>query len=100
MMNYSLHSLLWFVLIGWSAGWVTGRSIKGSGHGAYGDVALGIIGGLGGAWLMRNTDRHGNWGFLLAAIVVAICAALLTWLFRRVIQHQTWQISHPTQKHA
>ncbi len=96
-LHLSLHSILWFVLIGWSAGWVTGRAIKGSGQGAYGDVVLGIVGGLVGGWLMRNTDRHGNWGFLLSALAVAASAALLTWLFRRVIQHETWQINHPRQ---
>jgi uncharacterized membrane protein YeaQ/YmgE (transglycosylase-associated protein family) len=100
LMNLSLHSIFWFVLIGWSAGWVTGRAIKGSGQGAYGDIALGIVGGLAGGWLMRNTDRHGNWGFLLSALVVACSAALLTWLFRRVIQHETWQLNHPRSQQA
>jgi hypothetical protein len=54
---------------------------------------------LAGGWLMRNTDRHGNWGFLLNAIVVAITASLVTWFFRRVVQHQTWSTNHP-QHHA
>jgi uncharacterized membrane protein YeaQ/YmgE (transglycosylase-associated protein family) len=97
--NHMLHTLFWFVLIGWSAGWVTGRAVKGSGYGAYGDVVLGVLGGLAGGWLMRNTDRHGNWGFLLNAIVVAITASLVTWFFRRVVQHQTWSTNHP-QHHA
>jgi uncharacterized membrane protein YeaQ/YmgE (transglycosylase-associated protein family) len=100
LMNLSLHSILWFVLIGWSAGWVTGRAIKGSGYGVYGDIVLGVVGGLTGGWLMRNTDRHGNWGFLLSAIVVALSASLLTWLFRSVIQHQTWRVKPHGSEHA
>ena len=98
--NHMMHTLFWYVLIGWCAGWVTGRAIKGSGHGAVGDVVLGILGGLGGGWLMRNTDRHGNWGFLLSVIAVAMAASLVTWLFRRVIQHQTWSTNHPHHAHS
>jgi uncharacterized membrane protein YeaQ/YmgE (transglycosylase-associated protein family) len=85
------HNIFWYVLVGWVAGWVTGRAIKGSGLGAVGDVLLGIAGGLGGGWLMRHSYQHDNWGHLLALTVAAACGSLLTWLFRRVIQRQRWQ---------
>jgi uncharacterized membrane protein YeaQ/YmgE (transglycosylase-associated protein family) len=98
--NLSLHSIFWFVLIGWCAGWVTGRAIKGSGHGAWGDAVLGMVGGLFGGWLMRNTGHHGNWALLMSAMVAAVTASLLTWFFRSVIQHETWRLNHPRQKHA
>lgn len=94
-LGLSLHSILWFVLIGWCAGWVTGRTIKGSGHGAYGDAVLGTVGGLLGGWLMHTAGPHGNWLVLLSALASAMGAALLTWLLRRVIQRQTWHLDHP-----
>lgn len=98
--SLSLHSIYWFVLIGWCAGWVTGRAIKGTGQGAYGDALLGIVGGLLGGWLMRNTGHHGNWSVLLRDLGAAAGAALLTWILRRVIQHETWQLNHPHRGHA
>jgi uncharacterized membrane protein YeaQ/YmgE (transglycosylase-associated protein family) len=79
-----MHGIFWYALIGWVSGWVTGRAMKGSNHGAFGDALLGLLGGLGGGWLMRNTYVQSNWGFLVSAIVAATAASLLTWSLRRL----------------
>lgn len=93
-----MHPYLWFALVGWAAGWVTGRAIKGTNTGAWGDVLLGIIGGAAGGYLMRHTGTHTNWGFPVSILVVAACAVLFTWLVRRVIQHQSWQLDDQRRK--
>ncbi len=45
--------LLWFILIGCCAGWLTGQIFKGSGFGILGNIIVGVIGALVGGFLVR-----------------------------------------------
>ena len=39
--------LIWFILIGLAAGWLTGQIMKGGGFGVVGDIVVGVLGALG-----------------------------------------------------
>jgi uncharacterized membrane protein YeaQ/YmgE (transglycosylase-associated protein family) len=84
------HVMFWFVLVGWAAGWVTGRSMTGASAGEFIDILLGIAGGVGGGYLMRDLEPASNWGFLYAVLVAAASAAILTWVYRRLTGHHRW----------
>jgi uncharacterized membrane protein YeaQ/YmgE (transglycosylase-associated protein family) len=84
------HVVFWFVLVGWSAGWVTGRAMTGSSAGEFVDIVLGILGGVGGGYLMHNLEPPSNWGFLYAVLVAAASAALVTWMYRKLTGHAQW----------
>jgi uncharacterized membrane protein YeaQ/YmgE (transglycosylase-associated protein family) len=84
------HVIFWFVLVGCSAGWVTGRAMTGSGAGEFIDIVLGILGGMGGGWLMRDLEPASNWGFLYAVLTAATAAALVTWMYRKLTGHARW----------
>jgi uncharacterized membrane protein YeaQ/YmgE (transglycosylase-associated protein family) len=84
------HVIFWFVLVGWSAGWVTGRAMTGANAGQFVDIVLGILGGVGGGYLMHNMEPPSNWGFLYAVLVAAASAALLTWMYRKLTGHAQW----------
>ncbi len=94
-----MHPILWYALVGWVSGWVTGRAMKGVSHGSFGDAILGLIGGLGGGWLMRNSYAHGNWGFLIRVLVATAAAVLVTWTVRKI--GMVWERKHTHQhQHA
>ena len=70
---------VWFALIGICAGWLAGQLTKGSGFGLIGDLVVGVIGALLGAWVARQlgVDAHGLGGLLLVATAGAILLLLL-----------------------
>ena len=75
--------LIWFLLIGLIAGWLAGTIMKGSGFGLVGDLVVGVLGAILGAWLFGLLGIT-TWG-LLGSILVALCGALvLLWVVRLV----------------
>jgi hypothetical protein len=76
-----MQTFFWYALVGWVAGWVTGRAMKGS-----------------GGWLMRNTYVQTNWGFLLRVIVAATAAVFVTWAVCKVLA--VWHNRQHTHHHA
>ncbi len=55
----SLEGLLILLLIGLIAGWLAGIVMKGGGYGIVGDIIIGILGSLVGAWRVRfPRQRH------------------------------------------
>jgi len=44
-------SLIWWLLIGAAAGWLSGQIMKGRGFGVLGNILVGIIGAILGGWL-------------------------------------------------
>jgi uncharacterized membrane protein YeaQ/YmgE (transglycosylase-associated protein family) len=38
--------LIWFLLVGLVAGWLTGKLTKRSGYGVIGDIVIGVIGAV------------------------------------------------------
>jgi uncharacterized membrane protein YeaQ/YmgE (transglycosylase-associated protein family) len=74
-----MNFLIWIVG-GIVAGWLTGLIMEGKGFGLIGDLAVGLLGGLLGAWLARlvRLPVHGWIGQILVSIVggVILVAAL------------------------
>ena len=80
-----MHGILWWILVGLVAGFLTGKVMKGSGYGFLGDIVLGILGAVAGGFLMEHLFSAASSGGLLYSIIVATLGAiLLTWLFRLV----------------
>lgn len=75
------NQLIWFLLIGLIAGWLAGKIMRGSGFGLIGDLVVGVLGAVIGAWLFGLLGIT-TWG-ILGSILVALCGALvLLWLVR------------------
>jgi uncharacterized membrane protein YeaQ/YmgE (transglycosylase-associated protein family) len=67
--------LLWFILIGMTAGWLAGKVIKGSGYGAIANTLIGAIGGVIGGYVF---DLLGiTAGGLLGALTTAFVGAVI-----------------------
>jgi uncharacterized membrane protein YeaQ/YmgE (transglycosylase-associated protein family) len=77
--------LLWFLLIGVVAGWLSGQITKGRGFGLVGDLFVGVIGAILGGPLLGLVGLHpfGLVGDLVTATVGAVALLLLLKLLQR-----------------
>ena len=77
--------LLWFLLIGLVAGWLTGQLMKGGGYGLIGDLVLGVVGAFVGSWIFDalGISTRGLIGSLIAATAGAVVLVLLVRLMKR-----------------
>jgi uncharacterized membrane protein YeaQ/YmgE (transglycosylase-associated protein family) len=77
--------IVWWIIVGLIAGWVTGKLMKGSGYGPLMDIVVGIVGAVIGGFIMQNVFGESASGGLIYTILVAILGAvILTWLIRLV----------------
>ena len=77
-----MEPMTWLV-IGLIAGWLAGLVMKGSGYGLVGDILIGILGGLAGAWLfMFIVPSDARSGFIGIIVVAMISAAVFVGLAR------------------
>jgi uncharacterized membrane protein YeaQ/YmgE (transglycosylase-associated protein family) len=74
--------LIWFLLIGLIAGWLTGIIMRSGGYGLFGDLILGVIGAFVGSWLFGVIGIGAGSGFLGSVICATIGAVLLVFLLR------------------
>lgn len=84
-----MEPITWLV-IGLIAGWLGGLVMKGSGYGLVGDIVVGILGGVVGAWLfifiVPVDSRNGLIGTILVAVVsAAVFVGLARVLTRRTV---------------
>lgn len=77
------HGIIWWIIVGIVAGWLTGKLMKGSGYGVLPDLILGMVGALIGGWIfsaigITTTSIVGGIivAFIGAVIVVAIFRAI------------------------
>ena len=75
--------LLYFLPIGAIAGWLAGKIFNGTGYGLFGDIAVGIIGGVVGGWIARHFGIGGG-GMILHIIIAAAGACLLLYVISLV----------------
>ena len=84
--------IIWWIIVGIIAGWITGKIMSGGGYGAFMDMVIGLIGALIGGFIMRSLGHAGSGG-LIYTIVVAVCGAvILTLLLRLVTRGRVRQI--------
>jgi uncharacterized membrane protein YeaQ/YmgE (transglycosylase-associated protein family) len=76
--------IIWWIIVGLIAGFLTGKLMKGSGYGAIGDIVIGIIGAVVGGFIMQKLGFAGSGGLIYTVIVAIIGAVLLTFLLRLV----------------
>src|SRR5215469_8439334 len=76
--------ILWWIVVGLIAGWITGKIMKGSGYGAIMDIVIGIIGAIIGGFIMRAVGFAGEGGMIYTIIVAVIGAVILTLIFRLI----------------
>jgi len=84
--------LLWWVLVGLIAGWLTGKLMSGGGYGALMDIVIGIIGAIVGGFIMRSLGFAGQGGLVYSVLVAVVGAVLLTLLLRLVTRGRVSQI--------
>jgi uncharacterized membrane protein YeaQ/YmgE (transglycosylase-associated protein family) len=77
--------LVWIVIVGLVAGWVTGKIMKGSGYGPLMDIVLGIAGSMVGGWIMRMFGFYTSGG-LIPSVLVAILGAVVLVSFVRILR--------------
>lgn len=76
--------ILWWILVGLIAGFITGKLMKGSGFGPLMDIVIGIVGAVVGGFIMRALGFAGQGGLLYTILVAVVGAVLLTLLLRLV----------------
>jgi len=84
--------LLWWVLVGLLAGWLTGKLMSGGGYGVLMDIVIGMIGAIVGGFIMRFLGFAGQGGLLYSVLVAVVGAVLLTLLLRLVTRGRVSQI--------
>ena len=81
--------IIWWILVGLIAGFLTGKLMKGGGFGAVMDIVVGIVGAIVGGFIMRTLGFAGQGGFIYTIVVAVIGAVLLTLLIRLVTGNRT-----------
>jgi uncharacterized membrane protein YeaQ/YmgE (transglycosylase-associated protein family) len=76
--------IIWWIIVGLIAGFITGKLMKGSGFGAIGDIIVGIIGAIVGGFIMQRLGYAGSGGLIYTVIVAIVGAVLLTLLLRLI----------------
>jgi uncharacterized membrane protein YeaQ/YmgE (transglycosylase-associated protein family) len=74
--------ILWWIIIGSLAGWVTGKMMKSSAFGWVRDISIGIAGAMFGGFVMRGLGFSAQGGSFFAILVATIGAMLLTFIVR------------------
>jgi uncharacterized membrane protein YeaQ/YmgE (transglycosylase-associated protein family) len=74
--------LLWWLIVGLIAGWVTGQIMRGTGYGIAVDIVLGIVGAIIGGAIMRALGYAGEGGMLYTVGVATLGAISLTAVVR------------------
>ncbi len=76
--------ILWWIIVGLIAGFLTGKLMKGSGFGPITDIIVGIVGAVIGGFIMRALGFADQGGLIYTIFVAMIGAILLTLLLRLV----------------
>ncbi len=74
--------LIWVIVVGLIAGWATGKIMKGSGYGPLMNMALGIVGGIVGGWILHALGFYTTGGFIPSVLVAIFGAVILVALAR------------------
>jgi uncharacterized membrane protein YeaQ/YmgE (transglycosylase-associated protein family) len=69
--------VVWFILIGLSAGWLAGQIMGMGQHGLVGDLVVGVIGALLGGFIFRTVGVAVGSGLLGSLFVATVGAVTL-----------------------
>ncbi|MGD0740622.1 MAG: GlsB/YeaQ/YmgE family stress response membrane protein [Terracidiphilus sp.] len=76
--------ILYWILAGLIAGWLTGKIMKGSGYGFFVDILLGIAGGFVGGWIARHVGLDPAGGFIYSTLIAIGGAVILVAIVRLI----------------
>ena len=82
-------AILWWIIVGLIAGWVTGKLMRGEGYGALMDIVIGIVGAVIGGFVMRSLGFAGAGGLLYTILVAVLGAVILTLIIRLITRGRT-----------
>lgn len=80
-------TIIIILLIGAIAGWMAGLVFKREGFGLFGNIAIGILGGVIGGWLLPRLGIHvigGIGGSILISALGALVLLLVVNLFKKL----------------
>ena len=79
------YSPIWTLLIGLVAGWLAGLFMEGRGFGMLGDIIVGVLGAIVGAWCFSflGLSAYGTIGFLLMAFLGSVVLLGLIGVIKR-----------------
>lgn len=75
--------IIWWIIVGLIAGWVTGKIEGSPGKGALMDIIIGLLGALVGGFAMSLLGFRPEGGLIYTIVVAVIGAVLLTWIYRK-----------------
>lgn len=78
--------MIWTLIIGGLAGWLTGQFTKGEGYGIIINVVLGILGGWVGGALLDFLGFDASGGLISQLITATIGAFILVWAYNKFIK--------------
>lgn len=76
--------IIWWLIVGLVAGWLTGKIMGSSGQGVLMDIIIGLIGALAGGFLMGLLGFRPEGGLIYTILVAVLGAVILTWLWRKI----------------
>lgn len=77
--------IIWWIVVGLIAGWLTGKIMSGGGYGPIMDIVVGIVGAIVGGFIMQHVFGASASGGMIYTILVAVGGAvLLTFLLRLI----------------
>ena len=76
--------VIWWLVVGLIAGWITGKIMGSSGQGALMDIIVGLVGALAGGFLMSLLGFRAEGGLIYTIFVAVIGAVILTWIWRKI----------------
>lgn len=81
-----MENLLYFIIIGLAAGWLAGKIMRGSGFGLIGNLVVGVVGALIGAYVFEFIGLSTNSlvGSLVMSVVGAVILLYLLQLLKRL----------------
>src|SRR5438093_12349532 len=86
-------TFLTWILAGLLAGLLAGWVVKRGGYGLSWDITLGLVGSIGGSWLLRTLGFYPGAGIIATAIVAFIVAVIPI-----VAQRKFWATERPIEK--
>jgi uncharacterized membrane protein YeaQ/YmgE (transglycosylase-associated protein family) len=81
-----MENLLYFIIIGLAAGWLAGKIMRGSGFGLIGNLVVGVVGALIGAFVFEfiGISTDSLFGSLVMSVVGAVILLYLLQLLKRL----------------
>src|SRR5438093_5190238 len=86
-------TFLTWILAGLLAGLLAGWVMKRGSYGLSWDITLGLVGSIGGSWLLRSLGFYPSAGIVATAVVAFIVAVIPI-----VVQRKFWATERPIQK--